>query len=77
MPVAPVVVVIENETELGRVIRDVLVDEGYDVVRVRDQYGAIGVMRAIMSRACGGSCNRIWAMIMCHLVHLHGLLNKV
>ena len=45
MPAAPVIVVIENETELGRVIRDVLVDEGYDVVRVRDQYGAIGVMR--------------------------------
>lgn len=45
MPAAPVVVVIETETELGRVIRDVLVDEGYDVVRVRDPYGAIGVMR--------------------------------
>lgn len=45
MPTAPAVVVIENETELGRVIRDVLVDEGYDVVRVRDQYGAIGIMR--------------------------------
>jgi len=41
----PVVVVIERETELGRVIRDALVDEGYDVVRVRDQYGAVGVMR--------------------------------
>lgn len=45
MPAAPVVVVIETEAELGRVIRDVLVDEGYDVVRVRDPFGAIGVMR--------------------------------
>lgn len=45
MRAVPVVVVIEHETELGRVIRDVLVDEGYEVVRVRDQYGAIGVMR--------------------------------
>lgn len=45
MPAAPVVVVLEEETELGRVIRDVLVDEGYDVVRVRDQFGAIGIMR--------------------------------
>ena len=45
MPVQPRVVVIEPETELGRVVRDVLVDEGYDVVRVHDPYGAIGVMR--------------------------------
>ena len=45
MPVAPVVIVIAYETELGRVIRDVLVDEGYDVMRVRYPFGAIGVMR--------------------------------
>jgi len=45
VPVQPRVVVIEPETELGRVVRDVLVDEGYDVVRVHDPYGAIGVMR--------------------------------
>lgn len=45
MPAAPVIVVIEHETELGRVIRDVLEEDGYEVVRVRDPYGAIGVMR--------------------------------
>ena len=45
MPVAPLVLVIEHETELGRVIRDVLEEDGYDVVRVRDPFGAIGVMR--------------------------------
>ena len=45
MPSAPVVVVVEHETELGRVLRDVLEEDGYDVVRVRDPYGAIGVMR--------------------------------
>jgi DNA-binding response OmpR family regulator len=45
VPVVPVVIVIAYESELGRLIRDVLVDEGYDVVRVRDPYGAIGLMR--------------------------------
>ena len=45
MPSSPVVVVIEHETELGRVIRDVLEEYGYDVMRVRDPYGAIGIMR--------------------------------
>ena len=45
MPVAPVVIVIAYETELGRVIRDVLIDEGHDVTRVRCPYGAIGMMR--------------------------------
>lgn len=45
MPVRPVVLVIVFQSELGRVIRDVLVDEGYDAVRVRDPYGAIGLMR--------------------------------
>lgn len=45
MPTLPVVVVVENQSELGAVIQDVLEDEGYDVVAVRDQFGAIGVLR--------------------------------
>jgi len=45
MPATPFVLVIEGHTELGNVIRDVLTDEGYDVMAVRDQYGAVGVLR--------------------------------
>lgn len=46
MPTLPVIVIIENQAELGQVMRDVLEDEGYDVMAVRDQYGAIGVLRS-------------------------------
>ena len=45
MPSLPVVVVIEDQTELGHVIRDVLSDQGYEVVSVRDKYAAIGELR--------------------------------
>lgn len=45
MPALPVVVVIEDQKELGEVIRDVLGDEGYEVVTVRDQYAAMGELR--------------------------------
>ena len=45
MPATPFVLVIEGQAELGNVIRDVLTDEGYNVMAVRDQYGAVGVLR--------------------------------
>lgn len=45
MPALPVIVVVEHQTELGQVMRDVLEDEGYDVIAVRDHFGAIGVLR--------------------------------
>ena len=45
MPVRPVVIVVEDQTELGDVIRDVFGEEGYDVLTVRDQYAAMGELR--------------------------------
>lgn len=45
MPAQPVVVVIEDQSTLGEVIRDVLDEEGYEVVTVRDQYAAMGELR--------------------------------
>lgn len=45
MPAQPVVVVVEDHSGLGEVIRDVLTDEGYDVVTVRDQYAAMGELK--------------------------------
>jgi DNA-binding response OmpR family regulator len=45
MPPLPVVVVIEAQTELSHVIRDVLGEEGYEVIAVRDQYAALGELR--------------------------------
>lgn len=45
MPVTPVVVVIEDTTELGEVIRDVMTEEGYDVLHVRDQFAAVATLR--------------------------------
>ena len=42
----PVILVIEKQTELRDVIRDVLDDEGYEVLPVRDQREAISVLRA-------------------------------
>lgn len=45
MPVTPVVVVIEDLTELGHVIRDVMGEEGYEVLSVRDQFAAVATLR--------------------------------
>jgi CheY-like chemotaxis protein len=45
MPQKPVVVVIEDHTELRHVLRDVLGDEGYEVLPVRDSAEAIEVLR--------------------------------
>jgi DNA-binding response OmpR family regulator len=45
MPARPVVIVVEDQTELGDVIRDVFGEEGYDVLTVRDQYAAMGELR--------------------------------
>lgn len=45
MPVTPVVVVIEDHTELGHVIRDVMGEEGYQVLAVRDQFAAVATLR--------------------------------
>jgi DNA-binding response OmpR family regulator len=45
MPALPIVIVIEDQTELGHVLRDVLTDEGFEVVAVRDQYAALGELR--------------------------------
>lgn len=45
MPRRPVILVIEAHTELGHVFRDVLDDEGYDVIHVRDQFAALGHLR--------------------------------
>lgn len=45
MPVTPVVVVIEDQTELGHVIRDILSEDGYEVLAVRDQFAAVATLR--------------------------------
>jgi CheY-like chemotaxis protein len=45
MPRRPVVLVIEEQAELRRVIRDVLDDEGYEVLPVRDRSEAISILR--------------------------------
>jgi two-component system, NtrC family, nitrogen regulation response regulator NtrX len=45
MPRKPVVLVVEDQSELGRVIRGVLSDEGYEVVAARDAGTALGVLR--------------------------------
>jgi DNA-binding response OmpR family regulator len=45
MPARPVVMVVEDQTELGDVIRDIFGEEGYDVLTVRDQYAAMGELR--------------------------------
>lgn len=45
MPALPVVVLIEDHTELIEVIRDVLTEEGYDVLAVRDQFAAVATLR--------------------------------
>ncbi len=45
MPRMPVVVLIEDHTELGEVIRDVMAEEGYDVLTVRDQFAAVATLR--------------------------------
>lgn len=46
MPVTPVVVVIEDHVELSEVIRDVMTEEGYDVLSVRDQFAAVATLRS-------------------------------
>jgi DNA-binding NtrC family response regulator len=45
MSAQPVVVVIEDQTELGEVIRDVLDDQGFEVLTVRDPDAAMGELR--------------------------------
>lgn len=45
MPQLPVVVIVEDQTELRRVLRDVLDDEGYEVLPVRDPAEAITILR--------------------------------
>lgn len=45
MPATPIVVVIEDQTELGHVIRDVMGEEGYEVLAVRDQFAAVATLR--------------------------------
>lgn len=45
MPRKPTAVLVENQTELGHVIRDLLKDEGYHVVAVRTPDDALGVLR--------------------------------
>lgn len=45
MPVTPAVVLIEDHTELGEVIRDVMSEEGYEVLTVRDQFAAVAILR--------------------------------
>jgi len=45
MPQLPVVVVIEDQSELRQVLRDVLDDEGYEVLPVRDPTEAMAVLR--------------------------------
>ena len=44
-PPPPVVVVIEDQPELGRVIREVLGTEGFDAVAVHDVRGALAVLQ--------------------------------
>lgn len=41
----PVVVLIEDHTELGEVIRDAMTDEGYEVLTVRDPFAAVANLR--------------------------------
>lgn len=45
MPVTPVVLLIEDHTELGEVIRDVMTEDGYEVLTVRDQFAAVATLR--------------------------------
>jgi len=45
VPVTPVVVLIEDQSELGDVIRDVMSEDGYDVLTVRDQFAAVATLR--------------------------------
>lgn len=45
MPVTPIVVVIEDHTELGHVLRDVMSEDGYEVLAVRDQFAAVATLR--------------------------------
>ncbi len=46
MPSTPVVVLLEDHSELGAVIRDVMTEEGYDVLTVRDQFAAVATLRS-------------------------------
>lgn len=45
MPVTPAVVLIEDHTELGEVLREVMSEEGYEVLTVRDQFAAVATLR--------------------------------
>lgn len=45
MPATPVVVLIEDQSELGDVLRDVMTEEGYVVLAVRDQFAAVATLR--------------------------------
>lgn len=45
MPPLPVVVIVEDQTELRQVLRDVLDEEGYEVLPVRDPAEAIAILR--------------------------------
>ncbi|NNL29436.1 MAG: two-component system response regulator, partial [Gemmatimonadetes bacterium] len=46
MSTKPVVLLLEDHTELGEVIRDLMAADGYDVIAVRDQGAALGTLRA-------------------------------
>jgi len=45
MPPLPVVLIVENQTELRHVLRDVLDNEGYEVVPAQDPAEAITILR--------------------------------
>ena len=45
MPHQPVILVIEDQPELRHVLRDVLGDEGYEVLPARDQGEALTILR--------------------------------
>jgi DNA-binding response OmpR family regulator len=45
MPPKPTVLVVEDQSELGRVIRNVLNDEGYQVATAPDAAAALSVLR--------------------------------
>ena len=45
MPATPVVVVIEDHPELSDVLRDVMTEEGYEVLSARDQSTAVATLR--------------------------------
>lgn len=45
MSVTPVVLLIEDHTDLGEVIRDVMAKEGYDVITVSDPLAAVATLR--------------------------------